>query len=125
MPVWVAARHSNKVVVVRTFFTITQASTRDMGSSPSSNRIHTCNGGVALATIRGLGPGSLNIVSTSWSPTSTSISMAPGGQFGEWAGELELEKALMICPLSRLFRPPERPFWPLGSIEEVAEQSVD
>ena len=51
--------------------------------------------------------------------------MAPGGQFGEWAGELELEKALMICPLSRLFRPPERPFWPLGSIEEVAEQSVD
>ena len=51
---------------------------------------HTCSGGVALATIKGFGPGSLNIVSTSWSPTSNSMSIAPGGQLGEWAGEAKL-----------------------------------
>ena len=85
----------------------------------------TCNGGVDLATIRGLGPGSLNIVSTSWSPTSTSMSMAPGGQFGEWAGELLLEKALMIVPLSILFRP-WLVFWPpLLGRTDVAEHKVD
>ena len=53
------------------------------------NGLCTCNGGVDLATIMGLGPGSLNMVSTSWSPISSSMSIAPGGQlFGEWAGEV-------------------------------------
>ena len=55
-----------------------------------SNRvILACNGGVDLATMIGLGPGSLNMVSTSWSPTSSSMSMAPGGQFGVCPGEIE------------------------------------
>jgi hypothetical protein len=87
---------------------------------------YTCNGGVDRATMSGLGPGSRNIVSTSWSPTSSSMSMAPGGQFGECVGDeavsVDVEwlvKALMV-PLSEAARPPP-PFVKTPD----AEQSVD